>query len=44
LVTASSPNLTEVADHFAVTDQDARFALLLDLFVDGLAAQARESH
>ena len=38
------PNLTEVADHFAVTDQDARFELLLDLFVDGLAARASESH
>jgi AcrR family transcriptional regulator len=38
------PNLTELADHFAVTDQDARFELLLDLFVDGLAARAGESH
>jgi AcrR family transcriptional regulator len=34
-------NLNEVADHFAITDQDARFELLLDLFVDGLAARAR---
>jgi AcrR family transcriptional regulator len=33
-------NLREVADHFAMTDQDARFELLLDLFVDGLAARA----
>jgi AcrR family transcriptional regulator len=33
-------NLIEVADHFAITDQDARFELLLDLFVDGLAARA----
>jgi hypothetical protein len=33
-------NLKEVADHFAITDQDARFELLLDLFVDGLAARA----
>ena len=33
-------NLKEVADHFAITDQDARFELLLDLFVDGLAALA----
>jgi TetR/AcrR family transcriptional regulator, tetracycline repressor protein len=38
------PNVTEVADSFAVTDQDARFELLLDLFVDGLAARAGESH
>jgi TetR/AcrR family transcriptional regulator, tetracycline repressor protein len=35
------PNLTEVADSFAVTDQDARFELLLDLFVEGLAARAQ---
>jgi AcrR family transcriptional regulator len=34
------PNLIELADHFAITDQDARFELLLDLFVDGLAAKA----
>ncbi len=33
-------NLKEVGDHFAITDQDARFELLLDLFVDGLAARA----
>src|SRR5919197_1295412 len=29
------PNLVEVADHFAVSDPDLRFELLLDLFVDG---------
>jgi AcrR family transcriptional regulator len=34
------PNLAEVAERFADTDQDARFELLLDLFVDGLAAKA----
>ena len=34
-------NLIELADHFAITDQDARFELLLDVFVDGLAARAR---
>ena len=33
-------NLKEVADHFAITDQDARFNLLLDLFVEGIAARA----
>ena len=33
-------NLKEVAKHFAMTDQDARFDLLLDLFVDGIAARA----
>jgi hypothetical protein len=26
------------------SDQDARFKLLLDLFVDGLAARAQASH
>jgi AcrR family transcriptional regulator len=34
------PNLTEVGEHFAMADQDARFELLLDLFIDGLAAKA----
>jgi AcrR family transcriptional regulator len=33
-------NVTEVAGHFADADQDARFELLLDLFVDGLARRA----
>jgi hypothetical protein len=28
---------------FAVSDQDARFQLMLDLFVEGLAKRARES-
>jgi AcrR family transcriptional regulator len=36
------PNVTEVADSFAVTDQDARFELLLDLFVEGLARRAAD--
>jgi AcrR family transcriptional regulator len=34
------PNLMAVGEHFAMADQDARFELLLDLFVDGLAAKA----
>lgn len=34
------PNLADVGEHFAMADQDARFELLLDLFVDGLAAKA----
>ena len=34
------PNLAAVGQHFAMADQDARFELLLDLFVDGLAAKA----
>jgi AcrR family transcriptional regulator len=33
-------NLKEVAQHFAMTDQDARFDLLIDLFVDGIAARS----
>ncbi len=33
-------HLKEVAEHFAMTDQDARFDLLIDLFVDGIAARA----
>lgn len=35
------PNLVDLADHFAVSDADQRFELLLDLFVDGLATRAR---
>jgi len=31
------PNLVELADHFAISDQDLRFEVLIDLFVDGLA-------
>jgi TetR/AcrR family transcriptional regulator, tetracycline repressor protein len=31
------PNMVAVADHFAITDQDVRFELLLDIFVEGLA-------
>jgi AcrR family transcriptional regulator len=34
------PNLVALADHFAISDPDTRFALLLDLFVDGLAQRA----
>ena len=34
------PNLVAVADHMAVADPDARFELLLDFFVDGLAQRA----
>ena len=33
------PQLVEVAGHFAAADADERFELLLDLFVDGLAAR-----
>lgn len=31
------PNLIEVAEHYAFTDRDQHFELLLDLFVSGLA-------
>jgi AcrR family transcriptional regulator len=34
------PNLVEVAQYYAVIDQEERFELLLDLFVDGLAKRA----
>src|SRR5262245_2326124 len=37
------PNMTEVAGAFAMSDQDARFELLLDLFIEGLAKRAQES-
>jgi TetR/AcrR family transcriptional regulator, tetracycline repressor protein len=35
------PNLVAVADSYAIIDQEKRFDLLLDLFVDGLAQRAR---
>lgn len=35
------PNLRQVAEHFAITDQDARFELLINLFVDGIASSLR---
>jgi hypothetical protein len=31
------PNLTKLAGEFSLTDDDERFELLLDIFVDGLA-------
>ena len=34
------PNLSEVADQFTGPDNDARFELLVDIFVAGLAARA----
>jgi AcrR family transcriptional regulator len=34
------PNMIALADHYAVTDQDQRFELLLDLYVEGLAKRA----
>jgi AcrR family transcriptional regulator len=37
---ASFPNLVDLADHFALSDDDQRFELLLDVFVEGLAKRA----
>jgi AcrR family transcriptional regulator len=34
------PNLIELSDQYALTDQDERFELLLDIFVRGLANKA----
>ena len=33
--------MTSLADEFAFADDDERFELLIDIFVDGLARQAR---
>jgi TetR/AcrR family transcriptional regulator, tetracycline repressor protein len=33
------PNMVALAEHYAIVDQDRRFELLLDLFVEGLARQ-----
>jgi AcrR family transcriptional regulator len=33
------PNMVAVADQYAVVDNDRRFTLLIDLYVDGLAAR-----
>jgi len=37
------PNTIQVAAHFADADQEGRFELLLDLFVEGLAKRAEET-
>jgi hypothetical protein len=37
------PNLVAVAEHFAFADSDQRFALLIDLYVDGLAQRAKSA-
>ena len=34
------PNMVAVADYYAISDAD-RFSLLIDLYVDGLAARVR---
>jgi AcrR family transcriptional regulator len=37
------PNMVAVADAYAITDNDRRFDLLIDLYVDGLAARVAAS-
>jgi len=37
------PNMTTLADEFALADPDERFDLLIDIFVDGLARRAAKS-
>jgi hypothetical protein len=39
LPTDRFPNVA-LADHFAITDPEQRFNLLLDIFVEGLARRA----
>jgi AcrR family transcriptional regulator len=39
LPAARFPNMVAVADQYAMVDNDRRFALLIDLYVDGLAAR-----
>lgn len=38
------PNLVALADHYAVSDSDLRFELLLDLYVEGLAKRSQTGH
>ena len=40
LPVAEFPNMVALADQFALVDQDQRFELLLDFYVDGLARRA----
>jgi hypothetical protein len=37
LPTSEFPNLVALADQFIISDQDLRFEVLVDLFIDGLA-------
>ena len=36
------PNMTALADEFALADPDERFDLLIDIFVDGLSRRAAQ--
>jgi AcrR family transcriptional regulator len=40
LPAAQFPNMTALADEFALSDPDERFELLIDIFVDGLSRRA----
>ena len=42
LPAALFPNMTTLADEFALSDPDERFELLLDIFVDGLSRRAAQ--
>ena len=42
LPAAQFPNMTALADEFALADPDERFNLLIDIFVDGLARRAAQ--
>ena len=37
------PNMTALADEFALADPDERFNLLIDIFVDGLSRRAAQT-
>ena len=39
---AQFPNMTALADEFAISDPDERFNLLIDIFVDGLSRRAAQ--
>ena len=41
LPTDRFPNMVAVADYYAISDADHRFSLLIDLYVDGLAARVQ---
>ena len=43
LPAAQFPNMTALADEFALSDPDERFELLIDLFVDGLSRRADQT-
>jgi len=44
LPTDRFPNMVAVADYYAISDADRRFSLLIDLYVDGLAARVQAAN